>query len=147
MIMGHVHSRMTGVEITGDMIVSSGEARKIECLVFVDIVNWDHVDRRDKPVLAIEREERASGQCFENDINYTEAREKVGEVDQRAHFLIALRLRDLPIIYMLGDSPPVMINMLTGVPRIDSWSVVGLRVGREHGHCTRCEHGDKHGGS
>jgi hypothetical protein len=61
MIMGHGHSRMTGVAIEGDMIASAAEARKIEFLVVVDILNWDHVDSRDQPVVAIEREERPPG--------------------------------------------------------------------------------------
>src|SRR6202011_6301936 len=98
MIMRHVHSRMTGVEIEGDMIASAAEARKIEFLVVVDILNWDHVDSRDQPVFAIEREERATGKRLGLDINHTEAGEKLGEVDKRAHFLIAVRLRDPPLI-------------------------------------------------
>jgi hypothetical protein len=71
MIMGHGHSRMTGVEIEGDMIASAAEARKIEFLVVVDILNWDHVDRRDQPVFAIERKERARRQRLGLDINHT----------------------------------------------------------------------------
>jgi hypothetical protein len=81
MIMGHGHSRMTGVEIEGDMIASAAEARKIEFLVVIDILNWDHVDSRDQPVFAIEREERPTGQRLGLDINHAEAREKGGEVD------------------------------------------------------------------
>ena len=81
MIMGHGHSRMTGVEIEGGMIASAAETRKIEFLVVVDILNWDHVDSRDQPVFAIEREERPTGQRLGLDINHAEAGEKGGEVD------------------------------------------------------------------
>src|SRR5580704_2570456 len=147
MIMGHGHSRMTGVEIEGDMIASAAEARKIEFLVVVDILNWDHVDSRDQSVFAIEREERATGKRLGLDINHTEAGKKFGEVDKRAHFFIALRLRDLPLIYMLDGSLPVMMDVLAGAPCSDSLNLTRLRVGRVHGDRARCQHGDKHGRS
>jgi hypothetical protein len=60
MIMGHGHSGMTRVEIEADMIASAWkarnvcEARKIEILVVINILNRNHVNRCYEPVFAVE---------------------------------------------------------------------------------------------
>jgi hypothetical protein len=42
---------MTRVEIEAGMIALPREARKIKMLLVIDILNGNHIDRRDEPVL------------------------------------------------------------------------------------------------